>query len=51
MSRLARPALQRALRLCQALAVRLEIAAATADADWRSVAGGPQLILLSRQRR
>ena len=38
-------------RLCLALALRLEIAAATADADWRSVAGGPELILLSRQRR
>ena len=38
-------------RLCLALALRLEIAAATADADWQSVAGGPELILLSRQRR
>ena len=38
-------------RLCLALALRLEIAAATADGDWRSVAGGPELILLSRQRR
>ena len=38
-------------RLCLALALRFEIAAATADADWRSVVGGPELILLSRQRR
>ena len=38
-------------RLCLALAMRLEMAAATADAEWRSVAGGPELILLTRQRR
>ena len=38
-------------RLCLALAMRLEMAAATADAEWRSVAGGPELTLLTRHRR
>ena len=35
-------------RLCLALALRLEAAAATADAEWRSQPGGPKLILLRR---
>lgn len=38
-------------RLCLALALRLQLAAATADSEWRSLAGGPELILLPRQRR
>lgn len=38
-------------RLCMALAMRLDLAAATADAAWQSVNGGPALILLERQPR
>ena len=33
-------------RLCLALAMRLDLAAATADAAWQSVPGGPRVIVV-----